>query len=128
MRIAVVLVLMVLSGCATKQQRCVQEQARDLLVINQLIASTQANLDRGYAIETERVPVRRYGFCSERLSDGRIIRLPCSDIDYYTRRKAVAIDLEAEQSKLNQLLDRQPIALERARAGQAACIAQYPES
>ena len=51
MRRAFLVLPLILVACGTPQERCINQQTRDLRVVEGLIADTQRNLDRGYAVE-----------------------------------------------------------------------------
>ena len=51
MRRAQLLLPLILTACGTPQERCITQQTRDLRGVDGLIADTQRNLDRGYAVE-----------------------------------------------------------------------------
>lgn len=131
MRAAVSLAaLAFVAACATPQQQCILSQTRELRVLDRLIAETDANLTRGYAIE-ERVgyetgwvpcgPVRR-------TKDGRVVRPAglCLDDRPVTVRSPVAIDPAAEARKLEALQARRAALAARVEPAVAACRAQYP--
>ncbi|MFQ6547592.1 hypothetical protein AADZ90_006505 [Aestuariibius sp. 2305UL40-4] len=121
------LCLSTLAACATERERCVARASEDLRIVDRLIVETEQTIDRGYAIEVDTIRVRRTGFCTERLSNGGLVRLPCTDTDTYTTRRAVAVDLEAERRKLESLREKRPELVQRAQLGAAQCAAQFPE-
>ena len=45
-------VLLILFACGTPQEQCIAGSTRDARVVNDLIRETEANLARGYALET----------------------------------------------------------------------------
>jgi len=49
----VVLPLALLAACATPREQCISDVSRDFRVLNSLVAQTQANLARGYAVVEE---------------------------------------------------------------------------
>ena len=54
MRVAIILCLcFVLVGCASPRQRCLAAGVAELRTVDRLIAETEGNLARGYAIERE---------------------------------------------------------------------------
>ena len=48
-----ILPFLALAACATPREQCIGQATRDLRVLNSLIAETQGNLARGYAIEEQ---------------------------------------------------------------------------
>jgi hypothetical protein len=110
---------LLLVACATPQQRCELQATRDLRVVNELIAETQATLRRGYALrEEQRTRVGTsicygggdnfgYGFCWGN--------------DTYTRVRPVAVNLDEERAKLQTLLQKREELEVQARAQIEAC-------
>ena len=122
--------LVALTACGTPQQRCIGAATRDMRVVDGLIAETEANLARGYAIE-EVVQLRK-----EFVDCG--IPVPTPDNPYpqpeqclqdvpYETRQPVAIDLNAEQAKLASLRSKRAEQGAEAAPRIAACEATYPE-
>jgi hypothetical protein len=111
--------LLLLTACATPQQRCEIQATRDLRVVDALIAESQATLQRGYALrEVERVRFGTticygggdyygYGFCWGN--------------DTYTELRPVAVNLDEERAKLQTLLRKKEELEVRARAQIEAC-------
>ena len=56
-------VLVLLAACGTPQEQCIRYNTRDLRTVDRLIAETEGNLDRGYAIETITEYEEYWGFC-----------------------------------------------------------------
>ena len=123
----VVLPLALLAACATPREQCISDVSRDFRVLNSLVAQTQANLARGYAVveEQEVRTVRRS--CRGRNSDGDTFRFRCDRTQTFTTTRPVAIDLAAEQSKLDGLLARQSQAKALSDQRIAQCINVHPE-
>ena len=124
---SILLSVLVLSACATPREQCINQVTRDLRIINSLIAETQANLSRGYALEesTDVRTVRR--FCRGENSDGSSFRYPCNETQTFTTTRPVAIDLNAEQAKLDSLLQRQQQAKAASDQAVLQCIRSNPE-
>ncbi len=125
--ISPVLGLLALAACATPQEQCISNATRELRVLNSLVAETEANVRRGYAIETVQIVevVRRT--CEGENEDGSTFQFPCEETETRERRQPVAIDLNAEQAKLTSLLERQRLLQSQAESSVAACRAAYPE-
>ncbi|MFN3662018.1 hypothetical protein [Yoonia sp.] len=123
----IILPLLALAACATPREQCINQATRDLRVLTNLVTETQGNLARGYALaEDQQVrTVRRT--CRGRNSDGTTFRYRCDETETFTTTRPVAIDLNAEQAKMNSLLERQ--RQQRAASDQtvAQCIAIHPE-
>jgi len=130
MRAASALVLLsalALSACETPRESCINSASRELRTIDSLIRQTQGNLSRGYAIETEqRVDVDRR-ICEVELEDGTERHFFCEDTDVVEVERPVAIDLQAEQAKLDGLLERRAALASERDARVQACTAAYPE-
>ena len=106
------LLLLPLVACADPAQRCDRAVARELRTVNELIEETRVSLARGYTYETEYAPVRTgLVLCS----GSRNVRF-CSSNQSGVRREAVAVDPEAEQRKLDQLLNRREALRTRGTA------------
>lgn len=125
--VAVLLSALALSACETPRESCINSAARELRTVESLIRQTQGNLNRGYAIETEqRIDVDRE-ICEVELEDGSERRFWCEDTDVIEVERPVAIDLRAEQAKLDSLLERRAVLVSDYGARAQACVATYPE-
>ncbi|MEL6642951.1 MAG: hypothetical protein AAFQ79_03385 [Pseudomonadota bacterium] len=111
--------LIALAACASPQERCISEATEDLRVVNTLISESQANLDRGYAIETVNEPRVGFTFCTGRNSNIVL----CTASENSVRDRPVAIDLAAEQQKLNGLVSKKRELETRTRRDLAQCDA-----
>ena len=119
--------LLVLAACATPREACVAAATREGRVVDALVAQTQGNLNRGFAIE-ERQEVRvRHETCEGEAEDGTTFEVSCQKTDTVTVRDAVAIDLTAERAKLESLLERQRQNQINAQSAIQQCIAVHPE-
>lgn len=116
--------LILLAGCATPLQKCLNTANQDLRALDHLIATTQGNIDRGYAIETERVPTTYFDWCYFGHHHGHAYL--CRQTSYDTRRKPVSIDIGQERRKLQDLKAARLQTAPRARRATAQCQAQYP--
>ena len=118
-----------LAACGTPQEQCINRSNRDLRTVDRLIAETEANLARGYALETFTVYETQWTWCHSRSKAGEPPRPPhmCLDREPVTKTRPKAIDLQEETRKLAGLKAKRK---ELARAAQpviAQCKAQYPE-
>jgi hypothetical protein len=116
-----------LTACETPQQSCLSSASRDLRIVESLIRETQGNLQRGYAIEEDQVVDVDRSFCRVEREDGDIDLVPCDRTEVENVRRPVAIDLRAEQAKLDGLLERRAALTTQTAARQQACLASYPE-
>ena len=116
-----------LVACATPQQQCLNNVTQELRVNAYLIAQTQANLDRGYAVDQQQR--LRHGFdrCRVRRSDGTVTTRLCPATQVKTVNVPQAINLTVEQDTLNQLLASRANLERRATVATAQCRALYPQ-
>ena len=123
MRSYFILALLPLAACATPLERCIASATKELRVLSGLISSTQANINRGYAIVTENYFVTFEQVCGE-VEDEKVY---CDVPVAKSRDVPVAIDLNLEQAKLNSLLTKRAELADNAEAGIENCRIQYPE-
>lgn len=122
--------LIALAGCGTPQEQCISRNTRDLRTVDRLIAETQGNLQRGYALET----VTRYedfwDTCLERVVVGGQVTVQprmCRRERAYTEQRPKAIDLKAEAQKLDSLKAKRRDLSRAAEPLIAQCKAEFPE-
>lgn len=119
--------LLALAACATPRDSCINDALRDVRINNSLIAQTRANLERGYALE-DRQEVRSIRrSCRGTTAEGVEFRYRCDRVQTFTTSVPVAIDLNAEQAKLESLVERQLDLREQSEQAIAQCIATFPE-
>ena len=122
--------LVALTACGTPQQQCIGAVSRDMRVVEGLIAETEANIARGYAIE-ETVQVRKQfvdcGFPPPTPENPDPAPKRCLQDVPYESRQPVAIDLNAEQAKLAGLRAKRAQQGAEVAPAIAACQAAYPE-
>ncbi len=127
------LILTLLSACGTPQERCINGVTRDLRVVDRLIATSEGNLKRGYALEEVTitrtvwvscpVPVPTVGVEGDPPPPPRL----CLDEVDDTETRPKAINLTAEAETLASLKAKR-IDLVRASApGIAQCKSEFPE-
>jgi hypothetical protein len=114
--------LLALAACATPQQRCAIDATKELRTLDTLIAETEANLARGYAIDrtAERRP--RLTFCTGGFHS-HVGMSFCTADDIVYRDRPVAIDPQAEQRKLAELRQRRSAIAAKAQRDLAMCKA-----
>src|SRR6056297_2760500 len=128
MRPALILLpLAALAACATPREQCIDTAMRDTRVLSALIAETEGNLARGYALETEQDIRTVSRTCQGRTEEGSTFTFPCDETVTFDRSVPVAIDLNAEQAKLESLRERFASEQAAANAAVAQCIAIHPE-
>lgn len=135
MRRALILLTLV-AACGTPQERCIAGQTRDLRVVTRLIAETEANLKRGYALEEVTIWRDQWVLCptppAPPPEDGSTPPPPepprmCLDEVAETVTRPKAIDLAAEAQKLKGLKTKKDELSKAAGPAIAQCKAQYPE-
>ncbi len=124
MRLSPVLLICALAACASPYDRCVSEATRDANTLSALIAETEANIGRGFAIDEQIEPSISYQYCFNR----RGVWTLCRERTIRTKEVPVAIDLAAEERKLEGM--REKLAQLKAQAGRdiRTCRAQFPDS
>ena len=119
--------LALLAACGTPQDRCISAVTRDQKVIDGLIAETEGNIARGYAIEETQRTQTTVEICSG-FGDDPIDAVFCQVSRPTVERKAVAIDTKAERSKLASLRQKRAELTRATPAAIAQCQARYPEA
>jgi len=122
---ALLAVPLLLVACASPQQRCLMDATRELRTVDNLIAETEANLARGYAIDRELDQRSRLTFCTGSYGHwgyGAGMSF-CTTDDIVYRDRPVAIDPAAEQRKLSLLRDRRARLAPVAQRAVTACRA-----
>lgn len=115
------------AACATPREACISQASADLRTLNALIAETQGNIARGFKYETKQEVITTKAFCELKNQDGTVSTYPCDDVETIERREPVAIDLNAEQSKLNSMIQRQKVLESQVNAAIQQCVAVHPE-
>lgn len=115
---------LLLAACASPLERCEARATHDLRVIDSLIAETEANIARGYAISRTPEHETRLELCMLP-SDSPF--LFCEVDTIVMREHPVAIDRAEERRKLASLTAARQEAEARARRALAACRAEYPQ-
>ena len=128
MRAALILLpLVALAACGTPRERCINEVTSNQRTLNALIAETQANIDRGYALAERSDVVTIDRTCTQTLESGEQFRFPCDEVMTREYKVPVAIDLNAEQAKLQSLLQRREAMASTVKDGINQCVAIHPE-
>ena len=129
MRLATIVLpaALALTACASPREACVSSVQRELRTIDRLIASTQANLSRGYGLEARQEIRTLPATCQGRNEDGSTFTFRCPETQTRTTRVPVAIDLEAERRTLASLQERRARQLSATNAAIQQCIARNPE-
>lgn len=119
--------LLALAACATPREQCINDATRNTKVLSSLVAQTQGNLARGFALEQEQEVRTVTRSCRGENEDGTAFFFPCTKTETVTTTVPTAIDLNAEQAKLSSLQTR--LVQSRAASDQAVlqCISIHPE-
>jgi len=132
-RIVIIAALGLLPACGTPQEMCILRETRDLRTLDRLVAETQGNLARGFAIEEYTETVDYWGTCYQQqaaAADGvRPSPVPyaCRRDRDITRTRPVAIDLGAERQKLASMQAKRRDLARVAQGPIAACKAAHPQ-
>lgn len=121
---------LLLIACGTPQEQCINRGTRDLRTVDRLIAESEGNLKRGYAIEKVTVYDNYWDTCLDPVVvDGQttVRPRPCLKERARTVERPKAIDLKAEAAKLDSLKVKRKELARAAEPVIAACKAQYPE-
>lgn len=112
-----------LAACATPREACIANATYELRTIDSLIAETEANIARGYAIIREPGVRTRLQYCYDPPEEPFTF---CTVREPTVEERPVAIDREAERRKLASLRERRAELLPQVRAAIAACEARHP--
>ena len=123
-----ILPLVALTACASPQERCINNVAREISTINGLIVKTQGNIERGFALETEQRTREVSSTCRGVTETGEEVRVRCQKVQTRNVRVPVTIDIAEERVKLAQLQERQRALSNQSSTAVAQCRAQFPES
>ncbi|MFN7225147.1 MAG: hypothetical protein ACK4MS_14115 [Paracoccaceae bacterium] len=132
MRRSLVFILL-LAGCGTPQERCIARETRDVRVLDRLIAESEGNLKRGYALEEVVVYRDRWVRCPVTASPAPVEGTPppppqlCLDEVRETETRPKSIDLKAEASKLSSMRAKRATVLRAAQPAIAQCKAEFPQ-
>lgn len=125
--------LALLAACGTPQERCIARETRDLRILDRLVAETEANIARGYALEEVTVWRDTWTTCLVAQPPGPDgtarppVPQPCERSQAVTETRARAIDLNAERAKLASMQDKRRELARAAERAVAACRTAFPE-
>lgn len=122
-----ILPLAMLAACATPREQCINDATREIQVLRSLVAETEGNLARGYALETRQEVRSVRSTCTGVTDEGATFSFSCDKTQTFDRNVPVAIDLNAEEVKLASMKDRLARQQTAADAAIAQCVATYPE-
>ncbi len=113
---------LVLAACASPYEICVANANKDIRVLDDLIAQARENIARGYGIRSETSFSTEKQVCGENAGKPVYCEVAVPD----TVEVPVAIDLKAEQKKLQSLQATRQKKLARASVAARQCRARYP--
>lgn len=118
-----------LAACGTPQEQCINAATRDQRVLERLIAETERNLARGYAVEQVTLTRPVTVDCTPRPTKQTPRPAPrlCLSEQSYTSTRPRAIDLNAERAKLASMVQKRRELARQAEGAVAQCRAAYPE-
>ncbi|HMO09854.1 MAG TPA: hypothetical protein PKD10_19750 [Paracoccaceae bacterium] len=125
--------LALLAACGTPQERCIARETRELRILDRLIAETEGNIARGYALEEVTVWREYWTTCLVAQApnpDGTArppVPQPCERERAETQTRAKAIDLNVERDKLRSMQTKRRDLAQAAARSVAACRAAHPE-
>jgi hypothetical protein len=109
--------IVILSGCASPREQCVLDaKSPRLMVMNDRNMVAQ-NLERGYAVHSQQVPYSYQGQCQ----DEYLNYYTCTVNSTRTQETPVPIDMQREETKLEQLNARIERLAENERSQIAEC-------
>ena len=127
LRPAAIISLGLLAACATPREQCLEAASRDARVLSALIAQSEATLARGYALEREQRLYNTLRACNDEDRAGDGFNNFCRGVRASTVTVPVAVDLDAEREKLDQLRERLAAITPATQANLDTCRARYPE-
>jgi|UPI00056C8AC8 hypothetical protein len=126
---SLVVAVALLSGCATPRDQCISNATQLYRNAETALATAQGNINRGYALHTERVPytVMRTCYRNYPYTYGGI-PYACPSTQFRTQTTPVPIDVAEERTKLAQYQKLLPKLRQEAGAQVQQCKAQFPET
>jgi hypothetical protein len=123
----ILLPLLAIAACSTPREQCISNANGQLRTLDRLIDVASGNVQRGFALaEVQDVRVLRTT-CQGTNEDGSTFGFPCEEIETFTRREPVSINIVEERVKLAQLQDQRDAAARDMAARTQQCIAIHPE-
>lgn len=119
--------LFVLAACDSPRDVCEKEATQDLTILRDLIADTEATIDRGYAIQTKTRAVLYTDFCLGVGGHTGRFRF-CNRIEPVETQEPVAVDLAVERRKLVSLKRKEREVARETEFALRRCALSYPES
>jgi len=115
--------LILLTACATPREQCINAATKDIRILDRLIAESEATIRRGYGYDTETYTTFDWVVCGRRKNGSFYY---CWEPEDRTRRVPVAVDLTAEQRRLESMVRKRAELAREVAPKLAACNAAYP--
>ncbi|WP_428546711.1 hypothetical protein [Profundibacter sp.] len=112
--------LLPLAGCSTALEQCVNRSTKNLQAVDDLIATTQANIDRGYALDSRPQVSIGLQLCTSPSANFHF----CTGTQTSPKQAPVAIDVAAERRKLAELKSRRAVLKRQSDLVVRACVAK----
>ena len=126
--VAAVLLVPLLASCSTPRERCIDAATERYRVTADLVSELRQTIERGYALDRQRVPYTVFDTCYRTHPDsGRIYAFSCPYTAWRTETRPVAVDIAQERAKLAGYEERLPGLREAAARGVGACRARFPD-
>ncbi len=118
---AALIALFALVACADPRAVCLSAATEEIRTVDSLIAETEGNLRRGYALQRQPSLSTNLRLCT-RTGPTTL----CAERDAAAEERPVAIDTAAERAKLASLRERRRLLAVETDAAIAACEGRLP--
>lgn len=110
-----------LAACGTPYEQCVRKVSAEVATLDRLIAETEANIARGYAVSIRQEPRITTVFCTDPASTVVF----CERFDMVRVEDKIAIDPDAEARKLANLRSKRRQAAKAVEPQLQACAERH---
>lgn len=118
-----------LSGCATPRDQCISNATQEYRNAETAMVTAQGNVNRGYALFTERVPYTITSTCYRNHPYTHVgIPYACPSTQYRTQTTPVPINVAEERKKVAEYQKLLPKLRQQASTQVQQCKAQFPET
>jgi hypothetical protein len=114
--------LLSLAACATPRQQCEYEATKQHQALLRVIAQTEGNIARGYAIHRQSVPYTYTKTCYS-----GAISYACPATGYRTQETPVSINISEERRLLRAAVSKAKASEKNAMVALKQCANQFPE-
>ncbi|KAJ54870.1 hypothetical protein ACMU_13990 [Actibacterium mucosum KCTC 23349] len=123
------ILLLPLVACASPREKCELDATEDLSIVKALIAETEQNLSRGYAIERTVETRPNLTFCfADKFNTGNAVFTYCNEFETAEVKTPVAINVTAEKAKLADLKRKESELRSRTKDALAQCAVAFPST